>query len=280
MTSQLATRPGIELPTLIAGAGHSASLRFLDFSPSISATATRARQYGQAAGAFLRWCEGQGINALGQVQPARKTGFELTSYMYMRKTGAVDGRAEQIRHLRNMVNALLRQKSMHPVEQYDTLLRRLLLYIRLHLTRLSRYATMPLDHLALSTRTLIEVAIWADFITSSHETIDHYYDEVWVDIVEMSTVISSNKTSTVGSASTLKPGKHTTLEKRRELDKFWFKLCSKIIHPTAWSINIAMKPRSQFALTRRGDLASYGFRSAIRTMATLTNLPAPFDIKD
>jgi len=87
----------------------------------------------------------------------------------MRKTDVGDERAKYIRQLRNMVNSLLRQKKIHPVPRYDRILRNLLLYIRLHLTRLSRYKTMPLDHLALSTRALIEVAILAEFITSGKD---------------------------------------------------------------------------------------------------------------
>jgi len=91
----------------------------------------------------------------------------------------------------------------------------------------------------------------------------------------MSKVLPPSEVSRL--ASKLKPGKHTDLVKRRERDKFWFKLCSKIMHPTAWSINISMKPRSQFGLTRRGDLAAYGLRSAMRAMGTLIESPAPFD---
>ncbi len=93
---------------------------------------------------------------------------------------------------------------------------------------------MPLDHLALSTRALIEVAISAEFITSSKEHIDYYFNEVEFDIFEMSKVLPPIEVSKL--ASKLKPGKHTDLVKRRERDKVWFKLCSKIMHPTAWSI--------------------------------------------
>jgi hypothetical protein len=196
----------------------------------------------------------------------------------MPKTDAVDGRAESIRQLRNMMTGLLRQKKGHPVQQYDRIFRNLLRYIRLHLTRLARYETMPLDYLALTTRTLIEVAILAEFITSGKDQIDHYFDEVEFDMFELSKLIPPNELPK--SASNLKPGKHSDLEKKRQSDKFWFKLCSKIIHPTAWSINIAMKPRSQFASTRRNDLAAYGLRSAMRAFATLTGLCVPSYIND
>jgi hypothetical protein len=51
---------------LIAGAGGRAALRFLEFfTVNIRNKNTRAA-YARAAGAFLRWCEGQGIGELGR----------------------------------------------------------------------------------------------------------------------------------------------------------------------------------------------------------------------
>src|ERR1022692_3062718 len=60
---------GPPLPPLIAGAGDRAALRFLEyFTVNIRNKNTRAA-YGRAAADFLHWCEGQGIDALGRVQP-------------------------------------------------------------------------------------------------------------------------------------------------------------------------------------------------------------------
>jgi hypothetical protein len=54
---------------LIAGAGDRAAVRFLEyFTVNIRNRNTRAA-YGRAAADFLKWCEGQGIDALGRVQP-------------------------------------------------------------------------------------------------------------------------------------------------------------------------------------------------------------------
>src|ERR1019366_3808871 len=66
---------GGELPRLIAGAGKPAALRFLEFfTVNIRNRNTRAA-YSRAAGAFLRWCEGQGIGALGRVQPVHVAAY-------------------------------------------------------------------------------------------------------------------------------------------------------------------------------------------------------------
>ena len=66
---------GVELPALIAGAGKSAAQRFLEFfTVNIRNRNTRAA-YARAAGEFLRWCEGQGIGALGRVQPVHVAAY-------------------------------------------------------------------------------------------------------------------------------------------------------------------------------------------------------------
>src|ERR1035438_6018430 len=66
---------GLALPALIAGAGDRAALRFVEFfTVTIRNRNTRAA-YARAAAAFLRWCEGQGIDALGRVQPVHVAAY-------------------------------------------------------------------------------------------------------------------------------------------------------------------------------------------------------------
>jgi site-specific recombinase XerD len=66
---------GPQVPALIAGAGKPAALRFIEFfTVNIRNKNTRAA-YSRAAGSFLHWCEGQGITALGQVQPVHVAAY-------------------------------------------------------------------------------------------------------------------------------------------------------------------------------------------------------------
>src|ERR1017187_1308393 len=63
------------LPPLIVGAGERAAWRFLEFfTVNIRNKNTRAA-YARAAGAFLHWCEGQGISELGRVQPVHVAAY-------------------------------------------------------------------------------------------------------------------------------------------------------------------------------------------------------------
>jgi hypothetical protein len=63
------------LPVLVAKAGERAAWRFLKFfTVNIRNKNTRAA-YGQAAGAFLSWCEGRGIHRIEDVQPVHVAGY-------------------------------------------------------------------------------------------------------------------------------------------------------------------------------------------------------------
>lgn len=67
--------PGPKLPALIHKTGERAAWRFVEFfTVNIRNKNTRAA-YGQAAGAFLRWCEGRGITRIEDVQPVHVAGY-------------------------------------------------------------------------------------------------------------------------------------------------------------------------------------------------------------
>jgi integrase/recombinase XerD len=66
---------GPVLPALITGAGDRAGLRFLEFFTVNIRNKNTRKAYGRAAAAFLHWCEGRGIAALGQVQPVHVAAY-------------------------------------------------------------------------------------------------------------------------------------------------------------------------------------------------------------
>jgi integrase/recombinase XerD len=77
VTALVAAKPSTELhlPALITGTGERAALRFVEFfTVTIRNHNTRAA-YARAAAVFLRWCEGQGIDALGRVQPVHVAAY-------------------------------------------------------------------------------------------------------------------------------------------------------------------------------------------------------------
>ena len=63
------------LPALIGRAGERAAWRFVEFfTVNIRNKNTRAA-YGQAAAAFLRWCEERGIMRIEDVRPVHVAGY-------------------------------------------------------------------------------------------------------------------------------------------------------------------------------------------------------------
>jgi integrase/recombinase XerD len=66
---------GTQLPALIVGAGDRAAWHFLEcFTVNIRNPNTRAA-YGQAAGSFLRWCEGRKITRIENVKPVHVAAY-------------------------------------------------------------------------------------------------------------------------------------------------------------------------------------------------------------
>jgi site-specific recombinase XerD len=75
MNTKLIPHSAPVLPALINRAGERASWRFVEFfTVNIRNKNTRAA-YGQAARAFLRWCESKGISRIEDVQPVHVAGY-------------------------------------------------------------------------------------------------------------------------------------------------------------------------------------------------------------
>ncbi len=69
------TGGGVEVPALIGGAGDRAARRFVEFfTVNIRSRNTRAA-YARAAAVFRRWCQGQGIARLKDVQPVHVAAY-------------------------------------------------------------------------------------------------------------------------------------------------------------------------------------------------------------
>lgn len=69
MTAELVrTEKGIILPAIIAGEGHRASRRFLEFFTANIRNPNTRLSYMRAIGPFLAWCEGRGLE-LRQIEP-------------------------------------------------------------------------------------------------------------------------------------------------------------------------------------------------------------------
>ena len=65
----LQSRMDVALPALVAAAGETAALRFLEFFAGQIQNSNTRSAYGRAAGEFLAWCDGHNIPSLAAIQP-------------------------------------------------------------------------------------------------------------------------------------------------------------------------------------------------------------------
>jgi hypothetical protein len=197
------------------------------------------------------------------------------------ETRTSEGLQDATRRFRRILRALAKKK-LSANKRHDRIFRNLLKYVDVQLSRMLVRKPIPLDLMALITRDLIEVALWCQFITASNENLRQFDDEVGIDLMEMLKLVDPSGTEYPSLQASAKglgvSGKSTRMEKTGKGDKFWFKLCSKMIHPTAWSINMLLS--SAKADYYRLELGGYALSCAIRAVASLTGLLLPPYIKN
>lgn len=193
-----------------------------------------------------------------------------------------DGLKDAVRRFRPIIRELLKTPELSFNERHDRIFQNLLTYIDVQLSRVLAPDPIPVDLMALATRNLIEVALWCQFITTSEEHLQQFDDEVSFDLADLFKFVDPSSENYASLEQGVKrfiaSGKLTRLERTGGSDKFWFKICSKIIHPTAWSINLL--PGSSHAEYYRLQLGARALSCAMRAVSSLTGLPLPPFIKN
>jgi hypothetical protein len=189
----------------------------------------------------------------------------------------VEGLKEAVRKFRRIVRSFLRQPTLSPNRKHDRIFRNLLTYIDVQLGRMLSRKPPPVDLTALVARDLIEVALWCEFVTANADSMQRFRDEVEIDLLDMFKLINPSDKNYLNVEKAIRKmgvtGKSMRLEKSRERDRFWFRLCSKMIHPTGWSINVlANTSKAEYW---RLELGSYALSCSIRAVSSLTGLSLP-----
>jgi hypothetical protein len=150
---------------------------------------------------------------------------------------------DAVRRFRRIIRSLLRTTKVSANKRRDRIFQNLLTYIDVQLARMSARKAPPVDLMALVTRDLIEVALWCQFITATKENMQQFDDEVRIDLVDMFKLVDPSDEAYPALEESVKrlgvSGNGVRLKKTAG-DRFWFKLCSKMIHPTSWSINVLL----------------------------------------
>ena len=96
--NQLTPLPSSSMPALIAAAGESAKLRFLEFFTANIRNRNTRRAYAQAVREFLAWCEALGVPSVTAVQPIHVASY-IEDLTRKRSAPTTKQRLAAIRHL-------------------------------------------------------------------------------------------------------------------------------------------------------------------------------------
>jgi hypothetical protein len=148
-----------------------------------------------------------------------------------------------------------------PATDFKSILRGLLIAASRELISLSNALAMPLPMLASATRNLLELLIWTKYVLNSKDYAERFAKDWLLDAVDILTALQDWHISTGGKPDELSSNINILqgLEKQRvewgltnerflhvgriarelgfrEEYELCFSICSKLIHPTSWSI--------------------------------------------
>ena len=114
---------------------------------------------------------------------------------------------------------------------------RILRYLDLQLSRATRWVEKEADLMAVVLRSQIELRLWADFVCKGSTESAKFLHEVTVDIKELHTKQDKAFPNTLPPMPVMTAGKRMDLKRTNDAEEYDFKLCSKLIHPTALMLN-------------------------------------------
>ena len=120
--------------------------------------------------------------------------------------------------------------------------RRIILHVDRQLRKVIGSADLENDFLATILRNLMELRDWARFVASDEEQAERFVNESVIDVrelFELISVASDPEIDAIRAAASHIQGKRKTFDRDSEQDKFFWKLCSKLIHPSSLVINNA-----------------------------------------
>ena len=114
---------------------------------------------------------------------------------------------------------------------------RILRYLDLQLSRAIRWAEDESDLLAVVLRSQIDLRFWANFVSTGPEEAAAFLREVNIDIQELHLKMDKAFPGSLQPLPTPMVGKRIELKRSNDEEEYNFKLCSKLIHPSALMLN-------------------------------------------
>ncbi|HVP00453.1 MAG TPA: hypothetical protein VMT15_20415 [Bryobacteraceae bacterium] len=114
---------------------------------------------------------------------------------------------------------------------------RILRYLDLQLSRAVQWVEAEADLMASVLRSQIELRLWADFVSKSPKEAADFLHEADIDIQELHVKMDKAFPGALQPLSVQGAGKRVDLKRTGDEEEYDFKLCSKLIHPSALMLN-------------------------------------------
>ena len=113
----------------------------------------------------------------------------------------------------------------------------ILRYLDLQLGRAVRWVEDEADLMAIVLRSQIELRSWAEFVSTGPAEAARFLNEANIDIQELHLKMDKAFPGTMQPLPSTVAGKRFDLKRDGDYEEYDFKLCSKLIHPTALMLN-------------------------------------------
>jgi hypothetical protein len=113
----------------------------------------------------------------------------------------------------------------------------ILRYLDLQLSRAVLWAEYEADLMAIVLRSQLELRSWAELVSKGPTEAAAFLHEVNVDIQELTLKMDKAFPDAVQALPARVAGRRTELKRTGDEEEYDFKLCSKLIHPTALMLN-------------------------------------------
>jgi hypothetical protein len=113
----------------------------------------------------------------------------------------------------------------------------ILRYLDLQLGRAVRWAEDEADLMAIVLRSQIELRLWAEFVSKGPKEAADFLSEVNIDVQELHVKMDKAFPDVLHPLPIQIGGKRVNLKRTGDGEEYDFKLCSKLIHPTALMLN-------------------------------------------
>jgi hypothetical protein len=110
----------------------------------------------------------------------------------------------------------------------------ILRYLDILLVRAIKWSDEPTDLMAIVLRSQIDLRAWAGFVSQGPAEAAQFLNEVNIDLRELHEKMDKAYPGVIQPISATITGKRMSFQRSTEMEEYDYKLCSKLIHPSAF----------------------------------------------